>query len=317
MVLLFVLLPTLVRAWLEPCDTIILDGKYLVIEKEELNKKEFEKHRPPDENKGGAPPKKFAGDIAFAGSLNAYHTTTGTNISGFETLENFIGNKHKFCWAPEAMLSFCYRFNSKLCAQLGMGYGTNCHSFKAFGMNEPGNDSILQFRNPQRGILEKVFIAVLDSLGAELDSTEVLLKKDVLLVRYISVPLGIRWNTLPNKKTGAYWYYSIGGTVAFQNIFIPTTRNGGALMLVHSDGHWQPVSSSDLHISPLLLSGQIGAGRSWRVADLGNDHNLLFALGLNLFVPLGAINNATVYSINSQHLSVEAAIRYTFGKPAK
>ncbi len=299
-------------------DTIIIGGKYLVIEREELSDREFAHHYGQDNRNrrrcflcGTDLRAEFA--LVFQGNLAI--TSAATNAAGFETLGNFIQRDRAYCPGRQTGLELGWRFSRKFTLMSGISQVVTNHCFRSFDPLGLADDSLPAFLNPERGVLDQVFLAVDDPLGQEFDTLSVGLEDARLSVTGWFIPLGFRWNTLPSKGSGSFWHYRADLWLMLQQVDKTPVEKRNP-MLVAANGSWLEVATADLGLNRMLSGARFSGGRTWQLwKHPQQDQFIQLSAGLAITLPAGPLNDATTYSVALWKTGAYLTAAYVIGRP--
>lgn len=301
-----------------PADTIIVGGKYLVIEKQEVGDKEFDQQygpEPANNKRCWLCRANINGEIGIHFREDLNFTSSATNASGFETIGSFIGKKRSYCPSYAAGLDIGIRLTRKLTLQTGFGMAYSNHCYLSFDPAKLADDTISFFLNPEKGRLDQVYIAIDNPLGGEYDTTQVDLVKGSLIIPTWQIPLGFRWNTQPEKRTGHRWYYSAALMLMMQQTESAEFRTLNPV-LISAGGKWINVVREDLSITTMLIGARFSGGRTWQLwKHPQQDQYLRFSAGLTLTLPAGDINETTTYSVSLWKAGAQIGLAFAFGNP--
>jgi hypothetical protein len=259
--MLFFFAPNLNASIFEAClaDTIIIDGKTVVVEKVIDPEEEIPDTDDPTP-KDPTPLKKphfYAGsELDFPG-LNI---SSIKSKSGLEALDNFVyplpGVK------PNTSLHIYggYQINKYVSVETGFGFTIQSMRSTLFSQSQL-KDSLIGFQSPGRGQLQQIIIADF-GIGGEQEIHDLELRKENFVWTYFSVPL--RFTAfVPTNNRDVKWMFQ-GGAV-YQFARTKSGQSGTSLLLVNSQGDYQFYSENELAIKSTWLSLYASAGYQWEM----------------------------------------------------
>lgn len=313
LVLLFSCCSFLVRA--EVSDTIIVDGKVVVVQREivEVDPDEFDHDTTGNGNKEHPNTRRPKGPRkigqGFSVGVNAgggiMFGNVSTNASGFETLAEFISDNKSMYFSYLIHGGINYHFNKKWSIHTGVGLWSARMKNVYFKEEDLTQDSLLGFLSNSNGSLSQYYWFEVGP-GAETDTTEMQLYDTDLKITSLDFPFVLRHTFTDNDSRGSgskpNWFAGAG--------FVLTSfgaKSGGPFQLVNSSGDYQQLGITSLNVPSISVNPVLEGGMRWWMQD-----HMIFEWQLRIPLHLFPLNDATTYQISYHRAFLTAGFAYFF-----
>ena len=286
-----------------PADTIIIGGKYLVVE----SSLEYDTLRTPHEQqpeRPKTPNKKPAIRVGFEAVPGAQFNRLRSTENGFALIDEFVGKNLRTEAAMSANAFAQYQLGtSDLWAYAGAG--VEFFTVSGSGANTNGlSDSVFVFRSPETNVLQAIE-RFRYPIGVEFDTIEVALNRTALAFSAVQVPVQLNYMRSVSRKLELQLFAGVD----LRFIRLSTADN------------WLLVSTVDSRVDE-FDAGQADAYRSFAVSPLAGarfcyklDKQWALLVGARVsHVPSVFTSDNVPFSHNAWRTSLSLGWSYSFDK---
>ncbi len=246
----------------EKCDTIILDGEIIYIEPKDvtLDIDSLQEQMSADIIK---PRQNGHFSLTFLGGFTHQTVEISSELTGFETLDEFTGRSKRTQVDPSIGLELSMKLHKGISAVIGCFVSSTSASWSYVDPNSIAPDE-QRFRFEFRSDQLWQYISFPVGPGFETDTIDIPLKSFRIRGQRFGIPVGLRYGFLPDNSKRK-WVPFIDAGVSFhltrwKGSGLPSGRN---MYLLNESGAYLTVPASELNSPDVSVRPYVAIGTWW------------------------------------------------------
>lgn len=232
-----------------PSDTIIVDGRTVVVEREVRFENEGDRHE--DDKPKKSILRKYIGGMHAGFGAAISDQTSGMN--GLQTLDQFTGKQRGANFQFDAGFLFGYESRDKWLLEAGLALGYSSVRNRYFVGSALG-DSLVAFDSPETGVLRQIQHHQLE-IGEEWYNDPVEMRKGSY--SQLTLDLPIRLMHLFDASRGSKVRWMLGAGIRVRYVLSPTSSNW---VLLNQEGGYAFIDVDEIAPNTLQLDAGLAGG---------------------------------------------------------